>query len=62
MRRCHHAGIDRTGADQVHTSCNQEVSHRGANAADNGPVPEVGSVEGLTVEMMGGRICTNVAS
>lgn len=46
MRRCHPAGIDRTGAAQVHTSRNQEVSHWGANAADNGPVREVGSVEG----------------
>lgn len=53
--------IERTGAVHVHPSRNQEVSLRGANAVGKWPAPEVGLVEGLTVEMMDGRVCTMVA-
>ena len=61
MQRCRLSGTVRTGSVQVHHSRTQKVSHRDADAAGIWPTPEIGIEEGLTVEMMGVRVCTIVA-
>lgn len=61
LRLCRPFGIGRTGAVQVHPVRTRGESLRNTNAVDMTRGPENGVVEGLTVEMMGGRVCTKVA-